>query len=144
MDISEDALIIAHENHSVLDASGGLNGGSAEFIAGDMFSAVPGRKFDVIISNPPYIRTDVIETLMPEVRDHDPRIALDGGADGLAFYRRIAESAREHLNSGGFAAVEIGYDQAEDVAKIFEDAGFSRIETVKDYGGNDRVIVVRI
>ena len=140
VDISGDALAVARENHAVLGASGGLNGGSAEFISSDLYDALTGRKFDVIISNPPYIRSEVIDTLMPEVREYEPRIALDGGSDGLEFYRRIADGALEHLRPGGMIFLEIGYDQAEDVTKILADAGFRNIETVKDYAGNDRVI----
>ena len=101
------------------------------------------RRFDYIISNPPYIRSDVIPTLMPEVRDHDPLIALDGGADGLDFYRRIAEGAPRYLAKDGIIFLEIGYDQATAVSSILEDAGFKDIEVVKDYGGNDRVIVAK-
>ena len=142
VDISEDALEVANRNLAALEETGGLNGGSARFIAGDMFDALEGinRKFDVIISNPPYIRSDVIPTLMPEVRDHEPRIALDGGADGLTFYRMIAEYASRYLTRGGRIFLEIGFDQAADVTRIFTAAGFTDIEVVKDYGGNDRVV----
>ena len=91
VDISEEALAIAEKNLKCMEESGGLNGGSAGFIAGDMFDAIKdvNIRFDAIISNPPYIRRDVIPTLMPEVRDHEPYIALDGGVDGLDFYKMI-------------------------------------------------------
>ena len=82
----------------------------------------------------------MIPTLMPEVRDHEPFIALDGGEDGLTFYRRIAEGAGSHLTRGGMIFVEIGYDQAQDVSDIFAAAGFTDITVVKDYSGNDRVV----
>ncbi|MCR5687274.1 MAG: peptide chain release factor N(5)-glutamine methyltransferase [Lachnospiraceae bacterium] len=141
VDISEEALCLARENQRLLDEDGGLNGGSAKFICGDMFDAVPsGMRFDVIISNPPYIRTGDIEGLMPEVALHEPRIALDGGPDGLMFYRKIAARSGEYLAPGGYIFLEIGYDQAGDVRMLLRDAGFSDIEVIKDYSGNDRVI----
>lgn len=145
VDISADALAVARQNADALEAAGGLNGGTARFIEGDLYDALEkeDRKYDVIISNPPYIRADVIPTLMPEVRDHEPHIALDGGADGLVFYRRIAGSARQYLGKGGMIFLEIGFDQAEDVSTILADAGFRDIEVVKDYSGNDRVVLAK-
>ncbi len=145
VDISADAIDVARSNMARIEESGGLNGGSAEFICGDMYDALNGlnRKYDIIISNPPYIRSSVIPTLMPEVRDHDPLIALDGGDDGLIFYRRIAEGAASYLARDGRIFLEIGYDQADDVTRIFSEAGFADIEVVKDYSGNDRVIVLK-
>ncbi len=142
VDISEDALAIANSNLEMLSGQDGLNGGTVRFLAGDLYDALPGENhtFDVIISNPPYIRASDIETLAPEVRDHDPRIALDGGDDGLDFYRRIAEHAPMHLNRGGMIFLEIGCDQASDVTAILAGAGFTDLETVKDYAGNDRVV----
>lgn len=98
------------------------------------------ERFDVIVSNPPYIKTDVIDTLMPEVREHEPVMALDGGMDGLVFYRRIAEDAGTFLNGGGMLFFEIGCEQAEEVGKIMEQAGFREIEVVKDFAGLDRVV----
>ena len=142
VDISSAALFVARTNCENLTAAGGLNGGTAEFFAGDMYDALadPNRKFDYIISNPPYIRTADIDALMPEVRDHDPRIALDGGDDGLTFYRTIADGAGAHLARYGRIFLEIGCDQAEAVTRILTAAGFSGIETIKDYAGCDRVI----
>lgn len=99
-----------------------------------------GERFDVIVSNPPYIKTDVIDTLMPEVREHEPVMALDGGADGLIFYRRIAENAVNYLSGGGMLFFEIGCEQAADVRSIMEAAGFREIEVVKDFAGLDRVV----
>ncbi|MBO4889726.1 MAG: peptide chain release factor N(5)-glutamine methyltransferase [Lachnospiraceae bacterium] len=145
VDISEDALAVARDNLAKLEEQGGLNGGEANFLAGDLYDALPGENhtFDYIISNPPYIRSADIESLAPEVRDHDPRIALDGGEDGLAFYRRIAAGAPAHLARGGMIFLEIGYDQAGAVSQIFADAGFKNIEVIKDYGDNDRVVIGR-
>ena len=94
----------------------------------------------MLVSNPPYIRTGVIDTLMPEVRAHEPLMALDGSADGLYFYREITRQAKEYLKSGGMLFYEIGYDQAEDVCKIMEAEGFREIEVVKDFAGLDRVV----
>ncbi len=113
------------------DSCGGTDGKQSE--AGS-------ERFDVIVSNPPYIPEDVIDTLEPEVRDHDPRIALDGGKDGLLFYRRISEGAPRHLTPGGRIYYEIGYDQAEAVSRILEDAGFTDITVVQDLAGRDRVV----
>ncbi|MCR4763205.1 MAG: peptide chain release factor N(5)-glutamine methyltransferase [Lachnospiraceae bacterium] len=97
-------------------------------------------KFDLVTANPPYIATKIIDTLQPEVRDHEPREALDGGEDGLCFYRRIIAQAGEYLYSDGWLLVEIGYDQGEAVRGLFEDAGYKNIGILKDYGGNDRVV----
>ena len=136
-DISEDALAAARENAA-------LNGcKDILFIKGDLFGAFDGKTFDVITVNPPYIRDAVIGTLMPEVRDHDPYMALSGGEDGLVFYRRLAAEAGAHLNAGGRIFMEIGYDQAEDVQELFKDAGFRDLKMLKDIGGNPRVIRCR-
>ena len=131
-DISEAALEIARKN-------AGINGSRVQFFKSDMFDSVDGR-YDLIVSNPPYIRTAEIETLAPEVRDHDPMLALDGGADGLLFYRRIADGAVRHLKVGGRIYLEIGCDQYEDVRAILENAGFSRVDLTRDLAGKDRVV----
>ena len=142
VDISADAVDVANINRDRLEETGGLNGGCAEFIVGDLYDAItPDKKFDVIISNPPYIRTTDIEELMPEVRDHEPRMALDGGEDGLIFYRRIAQSAPDHLVRGGRIFFEIGYDQADAVSQILAEANFADINVIKDFSGNDRVVL---
>lgn len=120
-------------------AGAGDRDGRISFVQGDLFEKVEG-KFDIIVSNPPYIPSGVIGTLMPEVREHEPLEALDGGEDGLSFYRRIVEECRPHLCGGGMLFLEIGYDQAADVRKLMEDAGFLEINVVKDYGGLDRVV----
>ena len=99
--------------------------------------------FDLILSNPPYIRTDVIPTLMPEVRDHEPWMALDGKEDGLYFYRKILEQAGAYLIPGGWLCFEIGYDQGEDLRALMQRQGLEQIEIVKDLAGLDRVAVGR-
>ena len=108
---------------------------------GDLFSALPkGSRYDIIVSNPPYIPSSVIGTLQPEVRDHEPRMALDGAEDGLAFYRRIAAQSPEWLNPGGAVYLEIGFDQAAAVSALLAEAGFTGIEVFKDLPGLDRVV----
>ena len=137
-DVSEDALKTAMSNAE-------LNGVSrrCSFQLGDMFDAIPEDKvFDIIVCNPPYIKTDVIETLDVEVKDHEPRIALDGGADGLDYYRVIANEASMHLKSGGILALEIGYDQATDVKRLLNKAKtFEPARVVRDLMHLDRVIL---
>ncbi len=130
--VSEEALPVAKENAARLSVQ-------AEFIKSDLFSAVDGV-FDVIVSNPPYIRTEEIGTLDDEVKDHEPRLALDGGADGLKFYRRIAREAGKHLKNGGKIFLEIGYDEGASVSELLENAGFGGFRTVKDLAGKDRVV----
>ncbi len=109
------------------------------FLQSDLFASVKG-KFEVIVSNPPYIPSAVLDTLMPEVREHEPRLALDGHEDGLYFYRKIISDSREHLTGGGRLFLEIGYDQGEAVKSLMEQKGFKDIVIVKDYGGLDRVV----
>ena len=137
-DISEEALGVARHNYETFRDQ--ING-TAQFIQSDLYesSELTGH-FDVILSNPPYIRTAVIETLQEEVRDHDPYIALDGGDDGLEFYRRIAAGASDYLKPEGKLILEIGYDQAEDVVAICEEHGFTELKVIKDLSGNDRVV----
>ena len=100
---------------------------------------VSGR-FNAIVSNPPYIRTADIENLETEVKDYEPRLALDGTEDGLYFYREITGHAPEYLNDGGWLLVEIGYDQGQDVKDLFISAGFKDVQVIKDLAGNDRVV----
>lgn len=133
-DISESALAVAKQNAERIGVSEAVR-----FVRSDLFSDVEG-KFDMIISNPPYIRTDVIPTLMEEVREHEPMEALDGGDDGLFFYRRIIEEAPAYLNGGGQLFFEIGYDQADAVMILLASAGFKDIALVQDFAGNDRVV----
>lgn len=134
-DISAEALETARSNAN-------LNGLGSRFetLESDWFEAVEGR-FDIIVSNPPYIRSDVVLSLAPEVRDHDPDIALDGGLDGLDAYRKIAAGARSYLKDGGVVGVEIGYDQLQTVGMVFAEHGFSVLESIRDLGGNDRAIL---
>lgn len=133
-DISEEALKVAERNRVQF----GLE--NAAFVKSDLFEAVEGR-FDMLVSNPPYICSDVIETLMPEVREHEPHLALDGSADGLHFYRRILADCRAYLKPGGMLFFEIGYDQGEAVKRLMEESGFLEVEVKKDYGGLDRVVL---
>lgn len=133
-DISEQALAVAKENARRL----GL-GEKAEFVHSDLFTELDG-KFDMIVSNPPYIASEEVEKLMPEVRDHEPRMALDGSEDGLLFYRKIVVESIGYLQSGGYLLFEIGYDQGETVAKLMSEAGYKEVEIIKDYAGLDRVV----
>lgn len=131
-DISEKALAVAGQNAKEL-------GISAQFIQSDLFESIEGR-FEYIVSNPPYIRKDMIPTLMEEVRDHEPLIALDGGKDGLDFYRKITREATEHLYSGGMLFFEIGYDQGEAVKLLMEEEGYEEVTVSQDLAGLDRVV----
>lgn len=131
-DVSEEALKVAERNNAKLSVE-------ARLIQSDLFENVQG-KYDVIVSNPPYIRTAVIEELKEEVKCHDPFIALDGKEDGLYFYREIVDKSRAFLNSGGKLYFEIGHDQGEDVKRLMEDAGFVDIIVKKDLAGLDRVV----
>lgn len=147
------ALALAHERTSshvvAVDASAAalevargnareLGIGNVEFREGDWLAPLAGERFDLIASNPPYIASEVIPTLSAEVR-REPRIALDGGRDGLAFYDRICGHARDHLVPGGALVVEHGFDQAEPVRARFEQAGFTRVTLVHDLGKQPRV-----
>lgn len=137
-DVDVDAMNTAINNAQ-------LNGvfERCSFVVGDMFSAIPdGRKYDVIVSNPPYIPTDEIKKLSTEVKDYEPIKALDGGADGLKFYRIIAAEAGKHLHKGGILALEIGCEQAEDVKALLKESGdFDKIAVIKDLAGLDRVLI---
>lgn len=132
VDISKQALNVAKENAK-------MNEVAVLFERSDMFDNVTGT-FDVIVSNPPYIPTEVIPKLMPEVRDFEPMDALDGKEDGLYFYRRIADECKKYLNPGGRILVEIGYDQGEAVSELFAQAGLSDVKVIKDLAKNDRVV----
>ena len=137
-DISEAALALAKENAA-------MNKVKVKAVRSDLLSAFKSRlgakKFDMIISNPPYIATEVIRELEPEVREHEPMLALDGGADGLDFYRIIAQDAPNHLKKEGMLLLEIGHDQGYLVPALLRESGcFDSIEVIKDISGNDRVI----
>lgn len=131
-DISQEALKVAVENGKRLQTE-------ASFLESDLFEKVEGV-FDLIVSNPPYIVSDEIGTLMEEVRDHEPIGALDGSADGLAFYRRLVQEGKDHLKSGGWMLFEIGCTQAEAVMELLKKGGFQEIYVKKDLAGLDRVV----
>lgn len=135
VDVSAGALSTAARNAD-------LNGVALRFQAlkSNWWENVEG-KFDLIVSNPPYIRTGEISQLSTEVRNHDPVLALDGGADGLAAYRAIASQAKEFLTENGVVVLEIGHDQRESVTAIFNDCGFRLAGAAKDLGGHDRGLV---
>lgn len=131
-DLSPEALKVAAQNRERL-------GVKAELIESDLFDKIEGA-FDVIVSNPPYIKREEIETLMDEVRLHEPYMALDGHEDGLYFYRKIAEEAPKHLRAGGGLFLEIGWDQGGSVSELLREQGFSDVKVVKDLAGLDRVV----
>lgn len=156
-DLSPQALTVAVKNYGRLCEK--RPDMKAIFLEGDLFAALgngrtsddetaqgddragsPKVRFDIIVSNPPYIETSVVDTLMPEVRKHEPLMALDGGTDGLDFFRRITERAGAYLNNGGMLFFEIGCGQAEAVSGMMEEAGFHEITVVKDFAGLDRVV----
>ncbi len=131
-DISPQALFWARKNAA-------RSRSAIEFYEGDLFAPVPGR-FDLIVSNPPYIPTGDLAGLDREVREHEPRLALDGGADGLAFYRRIAAEAGGHLTPGGALLLEVGVGEAGAVQALLRGAGFANIRCTKDLAGIPRVV----
>lgn len=131
-DISKTALLVAKENAKMHEVD-------ADWIRSDLFDNIT-ETFDVIMANPPYIPTGEILSLMPEVRDFEPENALDGGADGLDFYRKIAGQVKDYLNPGGYVYMEIGYDQGEAVSELMRNAGFTEVEVIKDLARNDRVV----
>ena len=133
-DISADALSVASKNNEI-------NQGNVRFVKSNLFANID-ESFDMIVSNPPYIPTKDIDDLAIEVKDHDPMGALDGGADGLDFYRLITSQALEHLNDDGYIIFEIGYDQGEAVTSLLE-SDFEDIEVLKDLAGNDRVVIAK-
>lgn len=148
-DISPEALRTARRNADALLGEGN----EIRFLQGDLFDALDceasgieasdhalSGRFDIITSNPPYIPTEVIKTLEPEVRDHEPLLALDGTEDGLQFYRRIASGAGAHLSDGGHLYLEIGYDQGAAVKELLEEAGFQKVRVYRDLPGKDRVV----
>ncbi len=135
-DISKEALSVAKRNGVMLDAD-------IEVIESNMYSNIQST-YDIIVSNPPYIRSDVIPTLMEEVKLHEPMLALDGKEDGLYFYRIIIGEARRYLNEKGYLFLEIGCDQAADIRKIFIANQFDDIHIVKDLAGLDRVAYAHI
>jgi release factor glutamine methyltransferase len=138
VDISRNALDKARENAELNGV-----GDRIEFILSDLFENVTGS-FDIIVSNPPYIEREVIAGLESRVKDYEPLRALDGGEDGLDFYRTIASNAHKYLNKNGLIAFEIGYNQGEAVSKILKDNNFCQIEVNKDLAGLDRTVCGRL
>jgi protein-(glutamine-N5) methyltransferase, release factor-specific len=136
VDISQEALQVAAQNAELL-------GIKADFLKSDLYEKVTG-KFDLLVSNPPYIERKVIPTLMEEVREYDPYIALDGGEDGLDFYRRIIGGAQDYLKRGGQILMEIGSGQAKAVSELLREAGFKEIDVCRDFASLDRVVSGRL
>ncbi len=140
-DVSPRALAAAKKNAVLNGVEERLS-----FLESDLFKSFPGsclNSFDAIVSNPPYIRTEVIGTLMREVKEYEPGLALDGGEDGLRFYRRIVVECKSFLKAGGFLFFEIGFDQGAAVKLLLEEAGFEETEIRKDLAGLDRVVLGR-
>ena len=133
VDISDRALKIAKKNAR-------FNKANIRFIKSDMFNRVD-NKFDLIVCNPPYIESETIYILDKEVKEFDPKLALDGGSDGLDFYRILARELKQHLNTDGFVVLEIGYNQQASVRALFKDYKF--VACFKDFGGRDRVLIYR-
>lgn len=131
-DISPEALMVAERNAL-------KNGVEVTLLQSDLFSAL-GERYDIIVSNPPYIPSGEISHLMPEVREHEPRLALDGKKDGLFFYKSIILKSRDFLNENGRLYFEIGYDQGEAVSCLMKEAGFTQVTIKKDLAGLDRVV----
>lgn len=133
LDLSENALQVARRNAENL-------GIACSFVHSDLFEKIEGM-YDVIVSNPPYIATKEIETLEPEVRDFEPRMALDGMEDGLFFYRKIIRESGKYLNPGGWLLFETGYDQGAAVSELMRDAGYDSVRVVRDLAGLERVVL---
>ena len=138
VDLSAEALEVAGQN--VLKVLTPEKAEHAHFLQSDLFEKVEG-KFEIIVSNPPYIASAEVEKLMPEVRDHEPRMALDGTEDGLLFYRRIIKEAGKHLVNSGMLFFEIGYDQGQAVSELMRAGGYREVQVVQDYAGLDRVVL---
>ncbi|MBI4824933.1 MAG: peptide chain release factor N(5)-glutamine methyltransferase [Nitrospirae bacterium] len=135
VDISDKAIAYAKKN---ADINGVKN---VSFLQGDLFMPIKeGRYFDLIISNPPYIKTGDIEGLQPEIRDWEPLSALDGGEDGLGFYKKIIPAARDFLNDNGMLMFELGDGCADEVVSLMKGSGYINIETIKDYSGIERIV----
>ena len=133
IDISSKAIDVAKKNAKALNAN-------VKFIKSNLFNNIEKIKFDIIVSNPPYIKTEVMDGLQDEVKK-EPEIALDGGEDGLCFYKNIIDVAPQYLNENGFLAFEIGFDQAEEIKELMQMKGFKNIKIVKDFAGNNRVVI---
>ena len=143
-DVSQDALNIAIINAKILNKKNT----NIDYLQSDMFNNLDSflsnkdyKTFDIITINPPYIKTSVIDTLEPEVKDKEPRLALDGGEDGIKFYRIIFDNIDKYLNDKSKVYMEIGYDEAEDIKKLYDNTKFNSFRIIKDLSKNDRVIV---
>ena len=134
VDISDGALEVAVANKEKNSAT------NVDFIQSNLFENI-NDKFDVIVSNPPYIESDVIDTLMQEVKDFEPRLALDGEADGLKFYREITKESLRHIKPSGYLLYEIGHNQGEAVSNIMIENGYTAVKVIKDLAGLDRVVM---
>jgi release factor glutamine methyltransferase len=132
-DISDKALALTEKNRKKLDVE-------AEIIKTDLFENIDG-KYDMILSNPPYIRSGDVKTIMRDVQLYEPKLALDGHEDGLYFYKRIIKDARKYLNENGVIIFEIGYDQAQDIRSLLVEGGYGNIEIIKDYANLDRIVI---
>ena len=133
-DLSPDAIAVARDNAHRLGAIWNVR-----FAVGDLFAPLGDARYDLITANPPYIATGEIDTLQADIRDHEPRLALDGGADGLDLVRRIVAAAPRYLRASGALAMEIGAGQAPEVERLFR-AHFVDVKSTRDYGGHDRVV----
>lgn len=137
VDISDIALEIGKRNAISNEVDDRIN-----FVKSDLFTNIDKEtKFDIIVSNPPYIKREVIDTLDKQVKDYEPYNALEGGVDGLDFYRAITKQAKNYLKKGGILAYEVGHDQSEDVSKLMEIDGYTNIYTLKDLQQIDRVVI---
>lgn len=139
VDIAPDAVLKARENAQALGVDRRFTA-----VEGDWFAPLKGEKFDLIVSNPPYIARKVIEGLAPEVQGYDPMLALDGGGDGLEPYRIIAAEAPGHLMPCGTVVLEIGYDQGISVPALFDTPKFSSVRVEKDFSGHDRMVIASL
>ncbi len=135
-DISKEALKLAIENASI-------NGVDVEFIESDLFANLEG-KFDIIVSNPPYIPEADINGLSIEVKDYEPRLALDGKEDGLFFYKLIIKEVKKYLKPNGYVFFEIGYNQADDLVELFKAEGIDEVEIIQDLAGHDRIVKAKV
>jgi len=136
-DLSKEALVYAKKNAKANDIK------NVTFLQGSLFEPVKGKAYDLITANPPYIRRSELETLQREIRDWEPISALDGGEDGMDFYRTILSSADQFLNPSGSIFLELGYDQAEAVKKIAKRQGFNDVAVINDYAGIGRILAAR-
>jgi len=140
-DISEKAVYLAKENARDLRIPLGKEKGKINFLIGNLFEPVKGT-YDLVVVNPPYVKSGDIKDLMEEVKDHDPRLALDGGEDGLFFYRKVLKEAHDYMNEGAHLIMEIGEEQAKDIISIAGDA-YELIELKQDYSHKDRILIFK-